>query len=58
MFDAFITSRLYSPSDEDVTFFDESIDAKLNRYKLRVKKVRRGEAAMRRAQRNSDIASS
>ncbi|GMH62987.1 hypothetical protein TL16_g03601 [Triparma laevis f. inornata] len=39
MFDAFITKRLYSPGEDDVTFFDESIDAKLNRYKLKLKKI-------------------
>ena len=38
-FDAFITKRLYKPGEEDVTFFDESIDAKLNRYKMKLKKI-------------------
>jgi len=38
-FDDFITKRLYSPGEPDVIFFDQSIDSKLNRSKLRMKKV-------------------
>jgi pentatricopeptide repeat protein len=38
-FDDFITKRLYSPQLPDVIFFDQSIDAKLNRYRLKLKKV-------------------
>jgi pentatricopeptide repeat protein len=38
-FDAFITKRLYKPGEEDVTFFEESIDAKMNRYKMKLKKI-------------------
>lgn len=40
MFDAFITRRIYNAGNEpDVTFFDQSIDAKKNRSKLRLKKT-------------------
>eukprot|EP00956_Cyclotella_meneghiniana_P027128 scaffold60245_cov75-Cyclotella_meneghiniana.AAC.5 len=40
MFDAFITRRIYNAGNEpDVTFFDQSIDAKNNRSKLRLKKT-------------------
>ncbi|GMI27359.1 hypothetical protein TeGR_g8867, partial [Tetraparma gracilis] len=39
MFDSFITKRLFNPGLDDVTFFDESIDAKFNRYKMRVVKI-------------------
>lgn len=40
MFDAFITSRIYNAGKApDVTFFDQSIDAKKNRSKLRLKKT-------------------
>jgi len=38
-FDDFITKRLYSPGEPDVIFFDQSIDSKLNRSKLRMKKL-------------------
>jgi len=38
-FDDFITRRLYSPGEPDLVFFDQSIDAKLNRSKLKLKKV-------------------
>lgn len=38
-FDDFITKRLYSPQLPDIIFFDQSIDAKLNRYRLKLKKV-------------------
>ncbi len=38
-FDDFITKRLYSPELPDVIFFDQSIDAKLNRYRLKLNKV-------------------
>lgn len=38
-FDDFITKRLYSPGEPDVIFFDQNIDSKLNRSKLRMKKV-------------------
>ena len=38
-FDDFITKRMYSPGEPDVIFFDQSIDAKLNRSKLKIKKV-------------------
>lgn len=39
LFDAFITKRLYDPGAADVIFFDQSIDAKLNRSKLKIKKM-------------------
>lgn len=39
LFDDFITKRLYSPGEPDVIFFDQSIDEKLNRSRLKVKKV-------------------
>jgi len=38
-FDDFITKRLYSPKLPDIIFFDQSIDAKLNRSRLKLKKV-------------------
>lgn len=38
-FDAFLTRRLYDPGEADVTFFDQSIDAKKNRSKLNLKKI-------------------
>ena len=38
-FDDFITKRLYSPGEPDLVFFDQSIDAKMNRSKLKLKKV-------------------
>jgi pentatricopeptide repeat protein len=38
-FDDFITKRLYTPELPDIIFFDQSIDAKLNRSRLRLKKV-------------------
>jgi pentatricopeptide repeat protein len=38
-FDDFITRRLYSPEMPDLIFFDQSIDAKLNRSRLKLKKV-------------------
>ena len=40
MFDAFITKRIYNAGKApDVTFFDQSIDAKKNRSKLHLKKT-------------------
>jgi pentatricopeptide repeat protein len=39
-FDDFITKRLYSPNQPDVIFFDQSIDAKLNRSRLKLRKTR------------------
>lgn len=38
-FDDYITKRLYSPGEPDVKFFDQSIDAKFNRSRLKIKKV-------------------
>jgi pentatricopeptide repeat protein len=38
-FDDFITKRLYSPELSDIIFFDQSIDAKLNRSRLKLKKL-------------------
>lgn len=38
-FDDFVTKRMYSPGEPDVIFFDQSIDAKLNRSRLKIKKV-------------------
>lgn len=38
-FDDYITKRLYSPGEPDVIFFDQSIDAKLNRSRLKLRKV-------------------
>jgi pentatricopeptide repeat protein len=38
-FDDFITKRLYSPGESDVIFFDQSIDAKRNRSRLKLRKV-------------------
>jgi len=53
MFDSFITKRLYSPGLDDVTFFDESIDAKFNRYKMRVVKIETPFLQVRRARRGA-----
>lgn len=39
MFDDFITKRLYNPEMPDVIFFDQSIDAKLNRSRLKLTKI-------------------
>jgi pentatricopeptide repeat protein len=39
-FDDFITKRLYTPNQPDVIFFDQSIDAKLNRSRLKIRKTR------------------
>jgi len=38
-FDDFITKRLYNPDLPDIIFFDQSIDAKLNRSRLKLKKL-------------------
>ncbi|KAL3910952.1 MAG: hypothetical protein SGILL_007480, partial [Bacillariaceae sp.] len=38
-FDEFITKRLYSPELPDIIFFDQSIDAKLNRSRLKIRKT-------------------
>jgi hypothetical protein len=38
-FDEFITKRLYSPELPDIIFFDQSIDAKLNRSRLKLRKT-------------------
>ncbi|KAG7361639.1 DENN (AEX-3) domain containing protein [Nitzschia inconspicua] len=38
-FDDFITKRLYSPNQPDIIFFDQSIDAKLNRSRLKLRKT-------------------
>lgn len=38
-FDDYLTKRLYSPGEPDVIFFDQSIDAKLNRSRLKLRKV-------------------
>ncbi|KAL3914284.1 MAG: hypothetical protein SGILL_006164 [Bacillariaceae sp.] len=38
-FDEFMTKRLYSPELPDIIFFDQSIDAKLNRSKLKIRKT-------------------
>lgn len=38
-FDDFITKRLYSPEMPDIIFFDQSIEAKLNRSRLKLRKV-------------------
>jgi len=38
-FDDFITKRMYSPGEPDVTFFDQSIDEKNNRSKLKLNKT-------------------
>jgi pentatricopeptide repeat protein len=38
-FDDFITKRLYSPGEPDVIFFDQSIDAKSNRSRLKIRKL-------------------
>jgi pentatricopeptide repeat protein len=39
-FDDFITKRLYNPNQPDVIFFDQSIDAKMNRSRLKLRKTR------------------
>jgi len=39
MFDEFVTKRMYNPNEPDVTFFDQSINAKNNRSRLKLKKV-------------------
>ena len=38
-FDDFLTRRMYSPGEPDLVFFDQSIDAKLNRSRLRLRKL-------------------
>lgn len=38
-FDDFITKRAYDPGQADVIFFNQSIDAKKNRSKIKMKKV-------------------
>ena len=38
-FDNYITKSLYSPGEPDVIFFSQSIDAKLNRSRLKLRKV-------------------
>jgi len=38
-FEDYLTKRLYSPGEPDVIFFDQSIDAKLNRSRLKLRKV-------------------
>jgi pentatricopeptide repeat protein len=38
-FDDFVTKRLYSPNQPDIIFFDQSIDAKLNRSRLKLRKT-------------------
>jgi pentatricopeptide repeat protein len=38
-FDDFISRRIYRQGEPDLIFFDESIDAKLNRSRLKLKKV-------------------
>lgn len=38
-FDDFMTRRMYSPREPDLVFFDQSIDAKLNRSKLKLRKL-------------------
>lgn len=38
-FDDFITKRMYNPEVADAIFFDQSIDAKNNRSRLKIKKV-------------------
>ena len=37
-FDDFISRRMFSPGEPDLVFFDQSIDAKLNRSKLKLHK--------------------
>ena len=39
MFDAFITKRLINPGEPDCIFFDQSIDEKKNRSKLKINKT-------------------
>lgn len=38
-FEDYTAKRLYSPGEPDVIFFDQSIDAKLNRSRLKLRKV-------------------
>ena len=38
-FDDFISRRIVSPGEPDIIFFDQSIDAKLNRSKLKLRKI-------------------
>ena len=38
-FDDFLTRRMYSPGEPDLVFFDQSIEAKKNRSKLKFRKV-------------------
>lgn len=38
-FDDFLTRRMYSPGEPDLLFFDQKIDAKMNRSKLKLRKV-------------------
>lgn len=38
-FDDYVTKRIYSPGEPDVIFFDQSIDAKLNRSRLKLRKT-------------------
>ncbi|KAL7580818.1 hypothetical protein ACA910_001095 [Epithemia clementina (nom. ined.)] len=38
-FDDFITRRMYSPGEPELVFFDQSIDAKMNRSRLKLRKV-------------------
>lgn len=37
-FDDFLTRRMYSPGEPDLVFFDQSIKAKINRSKLKLRK--------------------
>jgi len=37
-FDDFLTRKMYSPGEPDLVFFDQSIDAKKNRSKLKLRK--------------------
>jgi pentatricopeptide repeat protein len=37
-FDDFMTRRMYSPGEPDLIFFDQSVNAKLNRSKLKIRK--------------------
>jgi pentatricopeptide repeat protein len=39
LFDDFITKRMYNPDEADVIFFDQTIDAKNNRSRLKMKKI-------------------
>jgi len=38
-FDGYLTKRLFSPNEPDVLFFDQSITAKKNRSKMKLRKV-------------------